>query len=112
MGVHLYFSLRSLFVLFLPPHDIFDHQGRPLRVRKTPFIMDWEENKQAEIKEKTSKGILPVGYDTEERPYLMGVVASEVHEVLPSKQIIEEMVKEAVQNLNRSASFVVSQSRL
>lgn len=74
--------------------------------------MDWEENKQAEIKEKTSKGILPVGYDTDERPYLMGICASEVQEVLPAKQIVDDMVKEAVTLLNRSASFVVSQSRL
>ncbi|ORY68037.1 2-nitropropane dioxygenase [Leucosporidium creatinivorum] len=86
--------------------------GRPLRVRKTPFIMDWEENRQAEIKEKTSKGILPVGYDTDERPWLMGVVSSEVHEVVPAKKIVEDMVKQAVEHLNRSASFVVSASKL
>ena len=26
------------------------YTGRPLRVKKTPFIMDWEENKQDQSK--------------------------------------------------------------
>jgi hypothetical protein len=39
--------------------------------------MDWENNRQAEIKELTSKGIVPVGMeDVEHRPHLMGVVAA------------------------------------
>lgn len=33
--------------------------GRPLRVRNTPFIDDWEKNKQAEIKRLTDKGTIP-----------------------------------------------------
>jgi NAD(P)H-dependent flavin oxidoreductase YrpB (nitropropane dioxygenase family) len=37
--------------------------GRPLRVRKNPYIMNWEEERQAEIKELTSKGKLPYEAD-------------------------------------------------
>ena len=33
--------------------------GRPMRVLKNDYIMDWEENKSQEIKELTNKGILP-----------------------------------------------------
>lgn len=36
------------------------YTGRPLRVRATPFILDWENNRQAEIRELTSKGVVPV----------------------------------------------------
>ncbi|KAM0790361.1 hypothetical protein ACM66B_003244 [Microbotryomycetes sp. NB124-2] len=87
--------------------------GRPLRVRKNPFILDWEENRQQEIKDLTSKGTIPVGYeDADNRPWLMGVVAAEVNSVEPAKKIVDDMVKEAVEYLNRSSSFVVSQSKL
>lgn len=35
--------------------------GRPLRVKMNPYIKDWEENRQAEIKELTQvKGKIPV----------------------------------------------------
>lgn len=34
--------------------------GRPLRVRSTKYIRDWEENRQAEVKALTGKGIIPV----------------------------------------------------
>jgi NAD(P)H-dependent flavin oxidoreductase YrpB (nitropropane dioxygenase family) len=34
--------------------------GRPLRVRANEYIKNWEDNRQAEIKELTSKGTIPV----------------------------------------------------
>ncbi len=37
--------------------------GRPLRVRKNPYIVEWETERQAEIKELTSKGKLPYEAD-------------------------------------------------
>lgn len=41
--------------------------------------MNWEENRQAEIKELTGRGIIPVGMeDIENRPHLMGQVAAMV----------------------------------
>jgi hypothetical protein len=36
-----------------------------MRVRKTAYIMDWEENRSMEIKKLTSQGILPVTHDLE-----------------------------------------------
>jgi NAD(P)H-dependent flavin oxidoreductase YrpB (nitropropane dioxygenase family) len=39
--------------------------GRPLRVRNNPYIQNWEENRAAEIKELTSKGVIPVEHDFE-----------------------------------------------
>ncbi|KAJ4418986.1 hypothetical protein N0V82_005211 [Gnomoniopsis sp. IMI 355080] len=37
--------------------------GRPLRVRKNAYIVNWETERQQEIKELTSKGILPYESD-------------------------------------------------
>ena len=37
--------------------------GRPLRVRKNPYIMNWEEERSQEIKELTSKGKIPYEAD-------------------------------------------------
>jgi NAD(P)H-dependent flavin oxidoreductase YrpB (nitropropane dioxygenase family) len=68
------------------------YTGRPLRVRKTPYVKDWEENRQAEIKELTSKGIVPAVDDLDKHPeksiearsWLMGRVAAVCfHKCLP-----------------------------
>lgn len=37
--------------------------GRPLRVRNNEYIRNWEENRQAEIKTLTDKGVIPVCVD-------------------------------------------------
>jgi NAD(P)H-dependent flavin oxidoreductase YrpB (nitropropane dioxygenase family) len=98
--------------------------GRPLRVRKNPYIENWEENRQQEIKDLTSRGKIPIEYDMERlgddidddtldnaRPFLMGKVAAVVNEKKPAKQIIDEMVTEAVQWLQTGNSYIVSKSK-
>ncbi|OCK72882.1 oxidoreductase [Lepidopterella palustris CBS 459.81] len=37
--------------------------GRPLRALKTPYVDDWEKNRQEEIKSLTSRGIVPLPYE-------------------------------------------------
>jgi NAD(P)H-dependent flavin oxidoreductase YrpB (nitropropane dioxygenase family) len=94
--------------------------GRPLRVRKNPYIMNWEENRQSEIKELTSKGIIPVENDFEKmgddiddetidnaRPFLMGKVAAVVREKKSAKAIVDEMVSDAVKWLQTGNGFIV-----
>ncbi|KAI1082948.1 2-nitropropane dioxygenase [Whalleya microplaca] len=98
--------------------------GRPLRALSNPYIADWEQNRQAEIKELTSKGIVPVDYDldrlhaegklTEEmmdngeiRP--MGVVAGLINKAnQPAQEIVNEIVSEAVEILGSASKFVSS----
>jgi len=88
--------------------------GRPLRVRKTSYVEEWENNRQAEIKELTSKGIIPAIWDVEQhpeksmqaRPWLMGRVSSLIHDVLPAKTIVDNMVEEAAVLLQRRNSIV------
>lgn len=43
------------------------YTGRPMRVLKTPYISEWEENKRDKMKELTAKGKIPVYADAEER---------------------------------------------
>ncbi|KAI9333778.1 2-nitropropane dioxygenase [Zopfochytrium polystomum] len=97
------------------------YTGRPMRVLKTPYILNWEENRAAEIKALTSSGQLPVKVDSEARaekgedpsdillevrPYLMGQVAAAVTEIKPAKEIVEEIVSGAVQVLKENTAKV------
>ncbi|KAL3896838.1 MAG: hypothetical protein SGCHY_003815 [Lobulomycetales sp.] len=52
--------------------------GRPMRVIKNEYIMDWEDMKKM----------------MEARPWLMGQVAGVIQDVLPAKNIMDEMVQE------------------
>lgn len=98
--------------------------GRPMRVLKSPYIMDWEDNKAQQIKELTSKGILPVFHDMEEReklgkemtfkermeanPLLMGQAAAACDEVLPCKVIMDDMMTVAAQCLKGATAQISS----
>lgn len=37
--------------------------GRPLRALSNPYLEDWEKNRQAEIKELTAKGVVPLQHE-------------------------------------------------
>ncbi|KAL9091572.1 MAG: hypothetical protein Q9159_001310 [Coniocarpon cinnabarinum] len=92
--------------------------GRPLRVRNNPYITNWEDNRQNEIKELTGRGKIPVEHDIEQmgddvdddtmdnaRPFLMGKASAVVNERKSARGIVDEMVGEAVQWLKRGASY-------
>ncbi|KAI1482599.1 hypothetical protein K445DRAFT_317908 [Daldinia sp. EC12] len=106
--------------------------GRPLRVRKNPYIENWENERQAEIKELTAKGILPYEHDLEKvangtaegsgkegesdddaddlmdqfRPYLMGKCAALVNEQKSAKAIVDEFIEDATAMLNQGTKMV------
>ncbi|EMC93330.1 hypothetical protein BAUCODRAFT_37020 [Baudoinia panamericana UAMH 10762] len=99
--------------------------GRPLRVRRNPYIDNWEENRQNDIKELTGKGHIPVEHDLERmgddiddetmdnaRPFLMGKAAAVVNEKKSAKVIIDEMVAEAVEQIGKMQSAVIGRSKL
>jgi hypothetical protein len=50
--------------------------------------------------------------DDVERPYLMGVVGAAIKDVKPAKEIIDEMIKDAVQQLQKGTTYVSSSARL
>ncbi|RYP80853.1 hypothetical protein DL769_002231 [Monosporascus sp. CRB-8-3] len=99
--------------------------GRPLRVRKNPYIENWENERRDELKELTAKGILPYEHDLEKamnkttgsgedsgsdddaseddvddmmdqfRPHLMGQCAALVKEQKSAKEVVDEFVNDA-----------------
>ena len=94
-------------------------QGRPLRVRKNAYIQNWEENRAADIKQLTAKGVIPVEHDFENlpddvdddtidnaRPYLMGKTAAVVNEKKSAKAIVDELVNEASELLNKGHRMI------
>jgi NAD(P)H-dependent flavin oxidoreductase YrpB (nitropropane dioxygenase family) len=91
------------------------YTGRPLRVYRSPYINDWEENRQQEIKELTQKGIIPHEGELQKhpekslegRPWLIGKVASRVDKILTAKEIVDSMVEEAVGRIKVGNSLVV-----
>ena len=94
-------------------------------MRANPYIKDWEENRQQEIKDLTSRGIIPVEHDMEKkgdeldddtldnaRPFLMGKAAAVVNERKPAQAIVDEMVDGAVEWIGTLNSTLVGKSRL
>ncbi|KAH7915251.1 2-nitropropane dioxygenase [Hygrophoropsis aurantiaca] len=96
------------------------YTGRPLRVRRTPYVDDWNNNRQAEIKELTAKGIIPNNHELEQHPekslqartFLIGKVAALIDEVQPAEQIIQEMVDSAAKILAHGASLISTKAKL
>jgi len=76
----------------------------------------------------TSKGVIPVYYDIEERsrkgeevdpsmmtayrPLLMGQCAAAVTQIMPAADIIDEMLRDAVTALKQSTNFIAPASKL
>jgi NAD(P)H-dependent flavin oxidoreductase YrpB (nitropropane dioxygenase family) len=96
------------------------YTGRPLRVRKTPYVEDWEQNRQAEIRELTAKGIIPNQHEVEKHPeksvqavtFLMGDVAALIKEVLPARTIVDNMVNDAAKVLQDRNKLVSVKTKL
>lgn len=90
-----------------------------MRVRNNAYIQNWEENRSQEIKDLTSKGIIPVEHDFENmsddvddetldnlRPFLMGKVAAVVTEKKSAKAIVDELVHDAAALLKKGNNMV------
>ncbi|OCB84174.1 2-nitropropane dioxygenase [Sanghuangporus baumii] len=96
------------------------YTGRPLQVRKTDYIVDWEENRRDEIKKLTAEGKIPHEVELEKRPeislpgraWLMGRVAGAIHDIKPAKEIVDEMITTAAQCIRQTNSYLVPQAKL
>merc|ERR1712176_750449 len=117
------------------------YSGRPLRVIKTPYVLDWEGNRTKEKEELQNKGILAhtadmksgTEYDgdshgpevrtqeeikngvqltkkeeLERSTRLCGQCAGAITDTKPAKDIVEEMVAVAAEQLRGASSLVVS----
>jgi len=80
------------------------------------YLREWE-NKPEEIKRLCDSGIVPLAKDMEEGkeidpPFLMGQVAGIISEVKSAREIVEDMVREAVDQLQQANSYLGSSIRL
>lgn len=99
------------------------YTGRPLRVLRNKMNVDWEENRQVDIKRLAGEGTLPymqaaaematddeaanMKMQMELMPMLMGQNAGAIEDVKPAADIISEMVNGAADclaNANRMVS--------
>lgn len=86
--------------------------GRPLRMKLNDYVRKWEAQPER-VKELTDRGIVPMMYDIEQEneidmPFLMGQVAGIITDIKPAKDILEDMVTLAVQQLRLGATFIES----
>jgi len=116
------------------------YTGRPMRIFKTPYVLDWEENRSKEMVELQNKGILAsfvdvedikkVGgfHDLESRTLeergngltlsnvqqmersvrLTGQCAGAITDIKPAMAIVEDMVAQALEQMQIANSFVVA----
>jgi NAD(P)H-dependent flavin oxidoreductase YrpB (nitropropane dioxygenase family) len=77
-------------------------------------------NRAEEIKDLTQRGIIPVDEDLKNHPekrlqslaWLSGQVASQINDIIPAKQIVDDMVRDASQILVNGAALVTIKSKL
>eukprot|EP00429_Kryptoperidinium_foliaceum_P134070 CAMPEP_0176275034 /NCGR_PEP_ID=MMETSP0121_2-20121125/47031_1 /TAXON_ID=160619 /ORGANISM="Kryptoperidinium foliaceum, Strain CCMP 1326" /LENGTH=346 /DNA_ID=CAMNT_0017615245 /DNA_START=18 /DNA_END=1058 /DNA_ORIENTATION=- len=94
-------------------HRTLVYTGRPMRIIKNEYTMNWEENRMQEMKELLAQGTLPMKRDGKAQyPWLCGQVAGAISEVLPARKIVEEMVAGAAEMLRANVAKVTLASRL
>lgn len=90
--------------------------GRPLRARRNEWTDKWEAQPE-KIKELTDKGIVPIQYDLDndvevDVPHLMGQVAGSIKDIKTAKQIVDDMVQEAVIMIKQGHGYLNDKSKL
>lgn len=105
------------------------YTGRPMRIIKNKYALHWEQERRAEMMELTAKGVIPVKHDManpnpelagmvsdEDRvsavPLLSGQVAGLIDKVLPAKEIVDDMVRVAVETIHTMSGRVSSVAKL
>lgn len=111
--------------------------GRPLRIIKTPYSNEWTGSRVLEMQELLNKGVLPNNADnaafrkletddekkaflskvggelpSPSKIHLCGQVAGVIEEVLPAQQIVEDMVRGAVEALHARMSSISMPAKL
>ena len=95
---------------------------RLFQIVKNDYALDWENNRQQEIIDLTTKGTIPVYHDAENadsdgdgedklikfQPLLMGQACGPTMEIKPAKEIVLEMVSDAIKIFKGRAAAVTS----
>lgn len=97
--------------------------GRPCRVENSPFLVDYETNRRKEMEELLNRGKVPFHHEldlmtaqgktnfTEIRPHIYGMAGSLITEIKPAGEVVEELVNDCIESLNKASSLIKS-SRL
>ncbi|CAK9032994.1 unnamed protein product [Durusdinium trenchii] len=109
------------------------YTGRPMRIIKNKYSENWEVERNKEMRDLLKKGVIPYTTDVELleekvrgkkqdvptpvgadaiHPWLCGQVAGMIKDILPAKTIVENMVVEAAEMLQKNATCVSLPSRL
>lgn len=96
------------------------YSGRPLRCKKTPYVAEWEDTRQKEIEELTSRGIIPHMHELDKRPersiegkiWILGEAAGNIDSIKSAKEIVDGMVQGAVQAIQKSAADIRGGAKL
>lgn len=96
------------------------YTGRPMRILKVPYVEEFEEFKRDKIREAQKTGVIAAPKELKEmfektgeappvearRPLLMGQAIGAVNKIEPAKKIVESMVAEAAEILQKNAKLV------
>lgn len=104
------------------------YSGRPMRVKRDELNTEWEREKQQEIADLTSKGIVPIYHVLENlqdvsdeeamegrmkfSPMLMGCGAGAVTEIKPAAAIVNEMMTEAIACLRHASGRITVAAKM
>ncbi|KKA27756.1 hypothetical protein TD95_001287 [Thielaviopsis punctulata] len=91
--------------------------GRPLRVQPNWYVRGWHKDRASEIHDLCAQGVVPMKKDEKqgketELPFLMGQAAGLVRDIKPAAEIVEDIVKQAVELLERGHMLVDVKCRL
>jgi NAD(P)H-dependent flavin oxidoreductase YrpB (nitropropane dioxygenase family) len=90
--------------------------GRPMNVRKTQYVQEWETKRVQEKEELLSKGLIPHDVELQAHPeksvqgmtWLMGRVAGSIQDIKPAKEIVDELVTTAAKSIQASNGLMVN----
>ncbi|KAK7049227.1 hypothetical protein VNI00_005828 [Paramarasmius palmivorus] len=96
------------------------YTGRPMHVRKTPYVSDWETKRVAEKEQLLAKGLIPHAVELEQHPeksivglsWLMGKVAGAVNDIKPAKEIVDDIVTGAAKSLQSASGLIIPKAKL
>jgi len=118
-------KLHKQAVINCGPHDTMRsliYTGRPLRIVKNEYALDWKNSRSEEMKNLLSQGKLPYKSDVEAKlkagdenltkmqikaiPHLSGQVAGVINEILTAKEIIDNMMTGAIKVLRSNVDLI------
>ncbi|EGN96098.1 hypothetical protein SERLA73DRAFT_185638 [Serpula lacrymans var. lacrymans S7.3] len=96
------------------------YSGRPMSVRKTEYVAEWETRRRKEIEELVAQGKIPHDVELEMHPekslegrmWLMGKVAGSINDIKHAREIVDEIVITAAKSLKTATGLMTPKVKL